>query len=152
MNFLITQQASKKYNTMRKTTLIYGALLAIGAFLIHWLEQQYALRLFSTETYVVVLASLFTALGIWLGINLNKPAKGGGFSQNSKAIQALGISQREIEVLELLAAGNSNQEIASQLFVSISTVKTHLIHLYQKLEVARRTQAIQKARELRIIQ
>ncbi|MEM7360600.1 MAG: response regulator transcription factor [Pseudomonadota bacterium] len=142
---------------MRKTTLLYGALLALGAFLVHWLEQQYALSLFSTETYVVILAALFTGLGIWLGTHLNRRALrqesgANGFTQNTRAIRSLGISPREIEVLELLAQGSSNQEIAGKLFVSVSTVKTHLVHLYQKLQVARRTQAIQKARELGIIQ
>jgi ATP/maltotriose-dependent transcriptional regulator MalT len=72
-------------------------------------------------------------------------------AKNEQAIQTLGLTKKELEVLELLAAGGSNQQMAKQLFVSTSTIKTHLVHIYQKLDVSSRTQAIQKARTLRII-
>jgi ATP/maltotriose-dependent transcriptional regulator MalT len=92
------------------------------------------------------------ALGIWVGAKLFRrgpaPAR---FEANVKAQQALGISEREFEVLELLAAGGSNKEIASRLNVSPNTVKTHVGKLYEKLEVKRRTEAILKARELGMI-
>jgi ATP/maltotriose-dependent transcriptional regulator MalT len=75
----------------------------------------------------------------------------GGFERNDRVIETLGISGRELEVLELLAEGLSNKEIAARLYVSSHTIKTHLSNLYQKLEVSRRTQAIQKARMLGIL-
>ena len=136
---------------MRRTAVVYGAFLAIGALLLQWLEYRYALRLLSTEVYIVLLAVLFTAVGVWIGIRLNARAPAPEFERNRRAIATLGLTERELEVLELLASGNSNKEIASRLFISTSTVKTHLVHLYQKLDVLRRTQAVMKARELNII-
>lgn len=73
------------------------------------------------------------------------------FILNETELQRLGISKREHEVLELIAKGLSNQEIADKLFVSLNTIKTHTSNLFLKLEVSRRTQAIQKAKELRLI-
>jgi DNA-binding CsgD family transcriptional regulator len=135
----------------RKIICAYGLALAMGAFALQWLEEQYALRLFSTEIYIVLLALLFTGVGVWVGARLSKPASGPSFQRNERVVETLGLTAREIRVLELLAKGGSNKEIADQLFVSISTVKTHLLHLYQKLEASRRTQAVQKARSLKII-
>ena len=137
---------------MKTTIAIYSLAIASAAFALQWLEYQYAVRVLSTEIYIVVIALLFTALGIWVGGQLTR---GGGapkvFEKNIQAIEYLGISQREWEVLELLAEGHSNKEIAEKLFVSPNTVKTHLGNLYGKLEVSRRTQAVQKARTLRMI-
>lgn len=136
---------------MRRTALVYGGLLAIGALLLQWLEYRYALELLSTEVYIVLLAVLFTAVGVWIGTRLNAPSRAADFERNRQAILTLGLTERELEVLELLASGDSNKEIAGRLFISTSTVKTHLVHLYQKLDVLRRTQAVSKARELNII-
>lgn len=135
----------------QKIVWLYGSALAIGAFALQWLEHQYAVRLFSTEIYIVLLAMLFTGLGIWIGYTLTRDKSSAGFRQNTAAIRTLGLSERELEVLQLLAQGLSNQEMADALFVSISTIKTHLLHLYQKLDVTRRTQAIRKAKSLQII-
>lgn len=136
---------------MKKSIALYATLLATGAFLLQWLENQYALQLFSTEIYTVLLASLFTGIGVWFGSRLGHRPVPKSFEANRQAIQALGLTEREVEVLGQLAAGGSNDEIAKRLSVSTSTVKTHLVHLYQKLDVLRRTQAIQKARSLQII-
>ena len=136
---------------MRRTAIIYGLALACGAFALHWLENQYAVRLFSTEIYIVVLAALFTGLGIWLGARLRNEPRSATFEKNERAIETLGLTGKELEVLALLADGGSNREIAARLYVSTSTVKSHLVHLYRKLDVARRTQAVQKARSLQII-
>ena len=130
---------------------IYGVALAAGALLLDWLEVQYLLKQFSTEIYVVILCGLFTGLGIWIGHRLARPTRAEPFELNSKALTYLGISERERDVLTLLAAGHSNQEIADRLFVSPNTVKTHLQNLYQKLDVARRGQAVQKARSLSLV-
>ncbi len=119
--------------------------------MLQWLEYKYTVRVFSTEIYIVLIAVLFTVLGIWVGRRLTATSSTPPFTRNEKAITYLGISDREYEVLELLAEGMSNKEIASRLFVSPNTVKTHLARLYEKLEVSRRTQAIGKAKELHII-
>jgi len=136
---------------MTKTTLIYGLALAAGAFALRWLEYQHAVRAFSTEIYLVLIAAAFTVLGVWLGRRLTPRGAPAEFVKNAQALGYLGVSDREYEVLTLLADGLSNREIAERLFVSPNTVKTHLAHLYEKLAVSRRTQAISKAKELRLI-
>ena len=136
---------------MKKMTIVYGAALAVGAFVLHWLESQYAVKLFSTEIYIVLLAALFTGVGIWIGARLSTSAGQSEFARNDRVIESLGLTRKELEVLEALALGDSNDEMAQRLFVSTSTIKSHLVHIYQKLEVSRRTQAVQKARSLKII-
>ena len=136
---------------MKKSIILYSLAVASGAFLLQWLEYQYAVRVFSTEIHIAIIALLFVGLGVWVGLRLSAPTASEPFERNAKAIDYLGISKREYEVLELLAQGHSNQEIAKTLFVSSNTVKSHLGRLYEKLEVSRRTQAIQKARALRMI-
>ncbi len=136
---------------VKKMTTIYGLALAVGAFTLHWLEIQYAVRLFSTEIYIVILATLFTGVGVWIGARLGGRPHDSSFEKNERVIKTLGLTGKEIEVLELLAEGGSNEDIAKQLFVSTSTIKSHLVHLYQKLDVSRRVQAIQKAKSLQII-
>ncbi|NNC98948.1 MAG: response regulator transcription factor [Gammaproteobacteria bacterium] len=131
--------------------MFYGLALALGAFILQWLDNHYGLQLFSTEFYIFILAILFTLLGIWVGTRVSKKPSDVPFAKNRQAIETLGLSARELEVLEHLAQGESNLEIAEGLFVSPSTVKTHLVHLYQKLEVSRRTQAVKKAKSLKII-
>lgn len=130
---------------------LYGTAFAVGAFAMHWLENQYVASLFSTDIYILILAVTFTVLGIWIGSRLRNRPNVASFERSERAIEALGLTKKEVEVLERLALGGSNQEIADQLCVSKSTVKSHLIHVYQKLEVSRRTQAIQKSRTLKII-
>ena len=138
---------------MFRTILIYGVLLAAGAFGLRWLEYQYVIRTHATETYLVLIALAFMGLGIWAGARLfRRPAPGPGpFTPNRQACASLGVSDRELEVLELLAAGRSNKEIAQQLAVSPNTIKTHVANLFDKLEARRRTQAISRARELGIL-
>ena len=136
---------------MKKPILRYSLAVAAGAFLLQWLEYQYAVRVFSREIYIAIVALLFTGLGVWAGHRLFAPTARASFERNVQAIDYLGISKREYEVLELLAEGHSNREIAESLVVSPNTVKSHLGRLYEKLEVSRRTQAIQKARTLRMI-
>jgi len=131
--------------------LRYGTVFALGAFVLQWLEYQLATQLYSPNLLVLLLACLFTGLGIWIGSRRTLPAPSLQFTTNTRAIAALGLTRRELDVLELLALGHSNREIADSLFVTNSTIKTHLVHLYQKLEVQRRTQAIDKERSLHII-
>lgn len=136
---------------MRKSILIYALALAAATFVLSWLEYQYLTRAFATEIYIVLLAVGFTGLGAWAGWRLTRKKHAGAFEKNEAAIATLGITAREYEVLERLAAGESNKEIARSLDLSPNTVKTHLARLYEKLEVSRRTQAIQKAKELALI-
>jgi DNA-binding NarL/FixJ family response regulator len=129
----------------------YAFALAAGAFLLQWLQYRYFVHAFSTEIYIALIAAGFAALGVWTGMRLAHRPASATFEKNSAAIATLGITPREEEVLGLLAAGKANKEIARQLGVSPNTVKTQVASLYQKLDVQRRTQAIQKARELALI-
>jgi DNA-binding NarL/FixJ family response regulator len=133
---------------MLKTIAIYGTLLAAGTFVLEWLEFRFLVRTHATEAYVVLVAAAFMGLGIWLGAKLFRRAPGAPFAPNTQVRETLGISDRELEVLELFAAGRSNKEIARRLDVSPNTVKTHVTKLFGKLEVRRRTEAILRAREL----
>lgn len=137
--------------TMLKPVLFYAVALAVGAFVLQWLQYQYVVRAFAPEIYVVLIALGFTGLGIWAGYRLTPKTAAAPFERNDAAIKSLGLTDRELTMLERLAAGDANKEIARTLDISPNTVKTHIANLFQKLEVQRRTQAIQKARELRLI-
>jgi DNA-binding CsgD family transcriptional regulator len=136
---------------MLRTILIYGAILAAGTLALEWLEFRLLVRMHAVEAYVALVAAAFMGLGVWLGAKLFQRGPTAPFAPNTQAQAALGISGREREVLELLAAGRSNKEIAKRLDVSPNTVKTHVTKLFAKLEARRRTEAIQKARELGVI-
>lgn len=136
---------------MRKTILLYGLALAVAAFALEWLQYKYVARAYAPEIYIFLIAGGFTALGIWAGRRLTARTAPGPFEKNGAALAALGVTDREYEVLTLLAAGCANKEIARRLDLSPNTVKTHLARLYEKLEVQRRTQAVQKARDLALI-
>ncbi len=138
---------------MKKTIILYGLALAALVFLLEYFEYRFLVRDLSTEFYILIIAVLFTGLGLWLGQKLTGPKTVPvSFQKNEKALDYLGISERELEVLILVSEGLSNQEIAGRLFVSINTVKTHLSKLYEKLEVKRRTQAVEKAKSLKLIE
>jgi DNA-binding CsgD family transcriptional regulator len=136
---------------MLRTILIYGALLAAATLGLQWLEFRLLVISHATEIYIALVAMLFLGLGIWVGMRLFHRAPATPFEPNKAAQETLGISARELEVLELLAAGRSNKEIAGRLEVSPNTVKTHIAKLFEKLEVSRRTEAILRARELGMI-
>jgi DNA-binding NarL/FixJ family response regulator len=136
---------------MLRTILIYSALLAAGSLGLQWLQYQYVVRAYPGEVYIALVALAFLGLGVWVGARLFRRTPPAGFEPNTRVQSTLGISERELQVLELLAAGRSNKEIASQLDVSPNTVKTHVAKLFEKLEVRRRTEAILRARELGMI-
>ena len=136
---------------MKRSILLYGGALALAAAALQWLDFQFAVRSLSAESYILVIALAFTGVGLWVGHRLTRRSAPPAFEKNTKAQEALGISDRQYDVLLLLAEGHSNKEIAARLFVSENTVKTHLAHLYGRLEVSRRTQAVGKARQLRLI-
>lgn len=145
-----------------KSVILYGVFLAALLFLLKWLELRFIIINHAFEIYAGSIAVIFTALGIWLALKLTSPktiliekevftGKPETFILNEKELTKLNISKRELEVLQLMSAGLSNQEIALKLFVSLNTIKTHNARLFEKLEVKRRTQAIETAKRLCII-
>ncbi len=141
-------------DNFKLTLLMYGIILAVIIVILKLVEYRYFIHELSVEVYVGAVALLFTILGIWVGlklINRKKEVPEIIPEIDQETIKKLSISKREYEVLELIAQGLSNQEIADRLFISIPTVKTHSSKLFEKLDVKRRTQAIHKAKSLNII-
>lgn len=143
-----------------KQPFLYGIALAVLLLFLRWLELRFIILAHSFEIYATGIAILFTALGVWLTLKLSKPkivekeiyvAAPSNFICNEQALAALGLSTRELEVLQLMAAGKSNQEIADQLFLSLNTIKTHSSRLFEKMEVKRRTQAVELGKKLGLI-
>lgn len=137
---------------MLKIALAYGVALAAGAVALQWLEYQVWARTHPGTVYFALVALAFLGLGIWVGRMLfRSEPRTGTFTANERAQFSLGITERERQVLQLLAVGRSNKEIAARLGLSPNTVKTHVAHLFEKLRVARRTEAILLARELGLV-
>ena len=143
--------ASGSLPVMARTVILYALALALAVAALQWLEHRYVMRAFSTEIYVAVVAAGFVALGLWAGFRLTPRPAASGFARNEAAIRSIGLTAREFEILELLASGQSNKELARTLGISPNTVKTHVARLYDKLEVQNRVQAIEKARWLELI-
>jgi len=148
--------------TRNKQIVLYGVSLALLLLLLKWLEWNYIVVNHAFEIYAAAIAVFFTALGIWLAIKLITPKvktviiekqvfANPGFVLNTTEVNRLRLSSRELEVLQLIAEGLSNQQIAGRLFVSLNTVKTHTSNLFLKMEVERRTQAIEMAKRLGLI-
>lgn len=144
--------------------IVYGLSLAVLLFLLRWLELRYIIIDHAFQIYIGAIALIFTALGIWLATKLSKPKveivtiekevyrdSNEHFAINQHEISRLNLSKRELEVLELMARGLSNDEIAANLFVSLNTIKTHSSRLFEKMEVKRRTQAVDFAKKAGII-
>jgi DNA-binding NarL/FixJ family response regulator len=139
---------------MRKTILLYGIAMAVLIGLLKAIEYRYLVRDISTEMMIGIIAVMFAALGVWAGRKLTRTkvvVSYPDFTLDEKQLDRLGISKREYEVLGLMSEGLSNREIAEKLFVSLSTVKTHSSNLFAKLDARRRTQAVQRAKELRLL-
>lgn len=146
-----------------KHAILYGAALALLLFLLKWLQWRFIIIDLSIEIYIGIIAFIFTILGIWLAQKLARPRvntvvvekpvflPAPEFKPDEEAVLQLSLSKRELEVLQLIAEGLSNEEMASRLFVSLSTIKTHNSRLFEKMDVRRRTQAIEKAKRLKII-
>lgn len=141
---------------MKRIILIYGLSLAVLIFVLKFIEYRFLVRDLSLEFYIGAIAIFFTMLGVWAGLKLTKKKTiiitNPAYQFDQSRLDSLSISKREYEVLELMAKGLSNQEIADKLFVSLNTIKTHSSNLFLKLEVSRRTQAVQKAKELQLIE
>jgi NarL family two-component system response regulator LiaR len=155
-----------------KHYFLYGASLAVLLFLLKWLEWRFVVLDHAFQIYSGAIALLFTGVGIWLALKLARPPAAAATPAaplpngtiikreiqhlpngtiNKNEIHRLGLSTRELEVLQLMAEGLSNQEIAGRLFLSLNTIKTHASNIFEKLDVRRRTQAIEQARKLSII-
>lgn len=158
---------------MGRNIILYGVGLAGLLILLKWLEWRFLFYDHAIEVYSGALAVVFTGLGVWLALKLARPKvrtavvaqRGSGPAGSARPsspgdpapeidereLARLGLSGRELEVLQLMAEGLSNQEIADRLFVSLNTVKTHCSRIYEKLGVRRRTQAIEMAKRRRLI-
>lgn len=141
---------------MKRTIIIYGIAMAVLLALLKFVEYKYFVRDIPLEFYIGLVAVMFTTIGIWAGLRLTRPRVievevQAPFERDENVIKKLGISKREYEVLELIAEGLSNQDIADRLFVSTSTVKTHVSNVLAKLDAGRRTEAIARAKEMHII-
>ncbi len=161
---IYTMTDNKNLLLRNKATIVYSISLAFLLFLLKWLELRFIIFDHSFEIYIGFIAVIFTALGIWLALKLSKPkietvvvekevyvTRNENFVLDTSLVSQLELSKRELEILSLLAQGHSNQEIAAKLFISLSTVKTHIQNLFEKLEVKRRTQAVEKAKRLNLI-
>lgn len=161
---IYTMAGNKNFLLRNKATIIYSISLAFLLFLLKWLELRFIIFDHSFEIYIGSIAVIFTGLGIWLALKLSKPkietvvvekevyvTRNENFILNTSLVSQLELSKRELEILGLLAQGHSNQEIAAKLFVSLSTVKTHIQNLFEKLDVKRRIQAVEKAKRLNLI-
>ena len=160
---------NKNFLLKNKAIIVYSISLAFLLFLLRWLELRFIIFNHSFEIYIGFIALIFTALGIWLALKLSKPkpdsyrvetvvvekevyvTRNENFVLDTSLVSQLELSKRELEILSLLAQGHSNQEIATKLFVSLSTVKTHIQNLFEKLDVKRRIQAVEKAKRLNLI-
>ena len=153
---------------MRRTILVYGLLGGVLITVLNFMQYRFLVVEHSFEIYAGIVAALFAALGIWLGLKLTKtketvivrevpvevpvPVRANEpFTVNSARLAELGITPRELEILQAIAEGLSNREIAEKLFVSENTVKTHSSRLFEKLNAKRRTQAVQIAKEAGLV-
>ena len=148
---------------MKKQIVLLGIVGGAMIALLRLIEYRFLVIEHSVEIYGGLVALLFASMGIWLGLKLtNKreiivvekpqpPVEVGPFRRNDKEVVDSGITKRELEILQLIADGLSNREIAQALFVSENTVKTHSSRIFEKLEAKRRTQAVQIAKERGLI-
>lgn len=149
----------KNSGSFFKSVLLYGLILGALLIALKLLEYNLVIKNNVFEIYAGIVAVLFCAVGIWVGLKLTNKTKKivvevqgeSDWKLNEDILNELGISKREYDVLELIAQGLTNQEVADKLFVSTNTVKTHLSNLFSKLDVNRRTQAVQRAKELNLL-
>lgn len=144
--------------------LLYGVALALLIFALRWIQWKFLIVDYSLDIYIGLIAVFFTMLGIWVAKQLTRPkiqevvverevyvSDSDKFVLNETELKRLNLSNREREVLQLLARGCRNAEIAEQLFLSLSTVKTHVSSIFVKLDVKSRVQAVDKAKRLNIV-
>jgi len=153
-----------RLGTKYKEFLVYGISMALVLLLLKILEANFIVFNYRLDFFIGAIAIVFTVLGVWLALKLVKPKvvtrivekevyieNQEKYEIDQKVIEELGISKRELDVLNLMAQGLSNDEIAGKLFISLNTVKTHTSNIFVKLDVKRRTQAAEKAKRMKII-
>jgi NarL family two-component system response regulator LiaR len=157
---------------MKRHVLIFGLVGGALIAALQYTQYRFVVIEHSVELYGALVAALFAAFGIWLGLRITRrrevvhetivvrevpapvpseAAAGEPFAPDAACQQSLGITPRELEILTLVAQGLSNREIAAQLFVSENTVKTHCARVFDKVGAARRTQAVQRGKELGLL-
>jgi two-component system, NarL family, response regulator LiaR len=160
---------------MKRHALIFGLVGGLLIATLQYTQYRFVVIEHSIELYGALVAILFATFGIWLGLRITRsreiiretivvkevlvPAEdpapiipsSNPFAPNTARQQSLGITARELEILSLIARGLSNREIATQLFASENTVKTHCSRAFDKLGAARRTQAVQRGKELGLL-
>jgi DNA-binding CsgD family transcriptional regulator len=160
---LVIMRTVSKRQTLAHV-LIYGLGAGVMIAVLKLIEFRFLVVEHSIEIYGGLIALLFAGVGIWLGLKLTRKKEivvvkevpvpvvtPQAFALNEARLRDLGITRRELEILELIAQGMSNREIAEKLFVSENTVKTHSSRLFDKLSAKRRTQAVQIAKEMGLI-
>jgi len=159
---LIRESAPSSRRRAVRDMLLYGVVGGVLIALLKLTEYRFLVVEHSVEIYGGLIAALFAGLGIWLGLKLTRtrerivvkevPVRAGEpFVPDEKKRENLGITRRELEILELIAQGMSNREIAGKLFVSENTVKTHSSRVFDKLGAKRRTQAVQFGKEFSLL-
>lgn len=157
---------------MKRHVLIFGLVGGVLIVTLQYTQYRFVVIEHSVELYGALVAALFAAFGIWLGLRITRRREivretvivrevpvpvpsdapvGEPFAPNAASQQSLGITARELEILTLVARGLSNREIAAQLFVSENTVKTHCARVFDKVGASRRTQAVQRGKELGLL-
>jgi DNA-binding CsgD family transcriptional regulator len=150
------------FANMKRHVLIYGIVGGVLIAGLKWMEYRYLVIEHSFEIYGALVAIIFAVLGIWLGLRLTKAREtivvqevpvevSTPFSRDDAKRESLSITRRELEILELIAQGLSNREIAEKLYVSENTVKTHSSRVFDKLGAKRRTQAVQIGKEFGLL-
>lgn len=145
-----------------RQVVLWAVVGGILITLLRVIEYKYFVNEYPAEIYGVLVALIFTALGIYLGLRWTRPKEvvvvkevpvqtAGPFVLDQARLREVGLTQRELEILGLIAKGMSNREIGEALFVSENTVKTHSSRLFDKMQVNRRVQAVQRGRELGLI-
>lgn len=177
-HFLVVSVILPRNRIMRRHVVIFGLVGGLLIATLQYTEYRFVVIEHSVELYSALVAILFATFGIWLGLRITRrretiretvvvrevpvypeppadataPASNlGPLAPNTSRQQSLGITARELEILTLVARGYSNREIATQLFVSENTVKTHCARAFDKLGAARRTQAVQRGKELGLL-
>ncbi|MEP6835299.1 MAG: LuxR C-terminal-related transcriptional regulator [Gemmatimonas sp.] len=148
--------------SITRPILVFGLVGGALTLLLKSVEYRFLIVEHSFEVYGGLVAIVFVGLGIWFGLTLTKKPEtivikevsapvATEFTRNPAGVEAAGLTPRELQILELIASGLSNKEIAERIFVSENTVKTHSRRLFEKLNARRRTQAVQAGKELGIL-
>lgn len=136
---------------MNRSIVVIGVLLAIALMVLRVVEYNYLNRNINTQLYIGIISLVALFIGVWFGrefLRKKQIIQKVTEELNHDGLKEMGLSDREIEILEMIEKGNTNQEIADKLFISLNTIKTHTTNIYQKLDVRNRVQAIAKAKSV----